>query len=66
MKRTLKKSLSVILAAAIMLCSAPFAGLAGIDIDKLFKASAAKITSYDVGDIIEFGGIRRARLEIAV
>ncbi|MBQ4603034.1 MAG: InlB B-repeat-containing protein [Clostridia bacterium] len=55
MKRTLKKSLSIILAALMLVCSVPLAGLAGIDIGELFKASAAKITSYDVGDIIEFG-----------
>lgn len=55
MKKISVKVLSAILAAVMLICSAPFAGLAGIDIGSLFTVSAAKISSYEVGDIIEFG-----------
>ncbi len=55
MKKISMKVLSAILASVMLICSAPLAGLAGIDIGSLFTVSAAKISSYEVGDIIEFG-----------
>ena len=46
MKNLLKKSLAVLLVAIMAMTAAPLAG---------FKAQAAKITEFSVGDIVEFG-----------
>ncbi len=37
MKHTFKKSLSIILAAAILICSAPLAGLVGVELPNIYK-----------------------------
>ena len=57
MKKTMKRVLASLLCLVMIITAIPLGGLAGVDFGKLFsmKASAATITSFKQGDIIEFG-----------
>ncbi len=52
MKNAIKKAISILLVAIMVFGVVPLAGFVGLE---LFEASAATITSYEQGDIIEFG-----------
>ncbi len=58
MKNSLKKITSIMLIAVLLLIATPLAGFVGLELPKLskmFTVKAEATTSYNVGDIIEFG-----------